>query len=205
MAAIGVVLFDMEGVLSHYDRDARVASLAAATGAPPAAVRHAIWGSGLEARADAGEIDPDAYLRALGAMLGCEVGRDVWLAARRASITPNEAALALAQRVAARCRIAVLTNNCSLVTHHLDYLNPPVARLFGSQVYSSATFGAVKPAAQTYLGCVAQLGAQPQETLFIDDSEANVTGALDAGLQACHFVETESLESDLARLGLIDA
>ena len=81
---------------------------------------------------------------------------------------------------------------------------------FGLQKYADARiehcpFGAVKPAAQTYLGCVAQLGAQPQETLFIDDSEANVTGALDAGLQACHFVETESLASDLARLGLIDA
>jgi len=204
MAAIGVVLFDMEGVLSNYDREARVESLAAATGAPPATVRHAIWGSGLEARADAGELDPDAYLQALGAMLGCEVGRDVWLAARRASITPNEAALALASRVAERCRIAVLTNNSSLVTHHLDYLNPPVARLFGSQIYSSAAYGAIKPAAQTYLGCIAHIGAQPRETLFIDDSEANVTGALDAGLQACRFVDADALARDLARLGLID-
>ncbi|HTR07329.1 MAG TPA: HAD-IA family hydrolase [Paraburkholderia sp.] len=204
MAAIGVVLFDMEGVLSHYDRDARVASLAAATGAPPEAVRHAIWGSGLEARADAGELDPDAYLRALGGMLGCKVGRDLWLASRRASIAPNEAALALAARVAARCRIAVLTNNCSLVTDHLDYLNPPVARLFGARIYSSAAFGAVKPAAQTYLGCVAHLGALPQETLFIDDSEANVTGALDAGLQARHFKDADALAHDLHRLGLID-
>ena len=204
MAAIGVVLFDMEGVLSHYDRDARVAALAASTGATPEAVRHAIWGSGLEARADAGELDPDAYLQALGAMLGCEVSRDVWLASRRASITPNEAALALAVQVSERCRIAVLTNNCPLVTDHLDYLNPPVARLFGSQVYSSAVYGAIKPAARTYLGCVAQIGAQPHETLFIDDSEANVTGALDAGLQARHFTDANALAHDLTRLGLLD-
>lgn len=205
MAAIGVVLFDMEGVLSHYDRDARVASLAAATGAPPETVRHAIWGSGLEARADAGELDPDAYLQALGAMLGCEVDRALWLASRRASIEPNDAALALAVRVARRCRIAVLTNNCSLVTDHLDYLNPPVARIFGTQIYSSAAFGATKPAARTYLGCVAHLGAQPQETLFIDDSEANVTGALGAGLQARHFTDADALAHDLRRLGLIES
>lgn len=205
MAAIGVVLFDMEGVLSRYDRDARVASLAAATGAAPEAVRHAIWGSGLEARADAGELTPEAYLQALGAMLGCEVARDVWLASRRASIAPNDAALALAARVARRCRIAVLTNNSALVTDHLDYLNPPVARLFGAQIYSSAAFGAIKPAAQTYLGCVARLGAQPAQTLFIDDSEANVTGALAAGLQARHFVDAGALAHDLGRLGLLDA
>ncbi|SDD28852.1 HAD family hydrolase [Paraburkholderia lycopersici] len=204
MAAISVVLFDLEGVLSYYDRDARVASLAASTGAPPEAVRHAIWGSGLEARADAGELDPDDYLRALGAVLGRAVSRDAWLASRRASITPNEAALALAQRVATRSHIAVLTNNSPLVTDYLDYLNPPVARLFGARIYSSAAFGAVKPAAQTYLGCVAQLGATPQATLFIDDSQANVTGALEAGLQARQFVDADSLAHDLERLGLID-
>jgi glucose-1-phosphatase len=30
--SISLVLFDMEGVLTHYDRDARVAHLAASTG-----------------------------------------------------------------------------------------------------------------------------------------------------------------------------
>lgn len=203
-AAIDLVLFDMEGVLSHYDREARAARLAALTGTTPEAVRDAIWGSGLEARADAGELAPEVYLRALGELLGCAMDRETWLAARRASITPNEAAIALAGRTARRCRIAVLTNNCRLVTDHLDYLNPPVAELFGARVYASASFGAVKPAAQAYLGCLAQLGAAPRETLFIDDGEANVQGALDAGLHACRFVDVETLAQDLQRFGVID-
>ncbi|WP_176080261.1 HAD family hydrolase [Paraburkholderia tropica] len=200
---IGTVLFDMEGVLSHYDRDARAAHLAALTGTTPDAVRAAIWDSGLEARADAGELAPDAYLRALGELLGCAMDRATWLASRRASITPNDATLALAARAGERCRIAVLTNNGSLVTDHLDALNPPVARLFGGRVYGSAQFGAVKPAARTYLGCVEHLGATPHETLFIDDSEANVQGALDAGLHACLFVDTGTLERDLRRFGVL--
>ncbi|MDR3095777.1 MAG: HAD family phosphatase [Paraburkholderia sp.] len=203
-AAIHVVLFDMEGVLSHYDREARAERLAALTGTTPEAVREAIWGSGLEARADAGELAPDVYLRALGELLGCDMERETWLAARRASITPNEAAIALAARAAQRCRIAVLTNNSRLVTDHLDYLNPPVARLFGERVYACAAFGATKPAAQAYLGCLAQLGAAPHETLFIDDGEANVQGALAAGLRACHFVDVETLAQDLCRFGVID-
>ncbi|CAM2163835.1 glucose-1-phosphatase [Paraburkholderia sacchari] len=204
-AAIHVVLFDMEGVLSHYDREARAVRLAALTGTTPEAVREAIWGSGLEARADAGELAPDVYLRALGELLGCDIDRETWLAARRASITPNEAAIALAARAAQRCDIAVLTNNCRLVTDHLDYLNPPVARLFGARVHASASFGAVKPAAQAYLGCLAQLAAAPHETLFIDDGEANVQGALAAGLHACRFVDVETLAQDLHRFGVIDA
>lgn len=202
-SAITVVLFDMEGVLTHYDRNARTEHLAALTGASPEAVRHAIWGSGLEARADAGELAPDDYLRALAELLDCSVTRDDWLAARRASITPNAAALELAQRVAGHCRVAVLTNNCSLVTDHLDYLNPAVAQIFGADVYGSSLFGAVKPAAQTYLGCVRRLGATPAETLFIDDTEANVTGAMNAGLQAYRFVDAREMRVELARRGLV--
>ncbi|WP_429446816.1 HAD-IA family hydrolase [Paraburkholderia sp. 40] len=45
----------------------------------------------------------------------------------------------------------------------------------------SAAFGAAKPASQTYLRCVERLGAAVTDTLFIDDSQASVDGALAAG------------------------
>lgn len=202
-ASIALVLFDMEGVLSHYDRAARVDRLAAISGRPAELVRHAIWGSGLEARADAGLISDDEYLRELGAWLGCRVSRDDWLTARHASITPNEPVLALAGKVAEHHRIAILTNNCRLLTDHIDYLNPPVARLFGSHVYSSASFGAAKPAAQTYLRCLEQLGVPASETLFVDDSDANVNGAIDAGLHGHRFVGATALSDELQRHGLL--
>jgi putative hydrolase of the HAD superfamily len=202
-SAITLVLFDMEGVLTHYDRDARTVHLAALTGASPEAVRYAIWGSGLEVRADAGEISTDDYLRALADLLGCHISREDWLKARRASITPNLAVLALAKRVGEHCRIAVLTNNCPLVTDHLDYLNPAAAQLFGADIYASASFGALKPAVQTYLGCVRYLGALPAKTLFIDDTEANVTGARNAGLEAYHFTDAQQMAAEFVRRGLL--
>jgi putative hydrolase of the HAD superfamily len=202
-AFITLVLFDMEGVLSHYDRAARVAHLAATTGQSADTVRHAIWGSGLEARADAGQISDDEYLSELAALLHYPIDRDEWLAARHASITPNEAVLALARQVAGTRRIAVLTNNCRLLTDHIAYLNPPIARLFGPRVYSSASFGAAKPAAQTYLGCLEQIGASAAETLFIDDTEANVTGAIDAGLRGHRFIDAAGLSQELSRYGLL--
>ncbi|CAE6803562.1 HAD-IA family hydrolase [Paraburkholderia domus] len=203
-APITLVLFDMEGVLSHYDRSARVERLAAISGRTPEVVRHAIWGSGLEARADAGQISDDEYLRLLGDLLSYPISRDDWLAARHASITPNAEVLALAERVAERRRIAVLTNNCRLLTDHIGFLNPPAAQLFGPHVYASAAFGAAKPAAQTYLRCVEQLGVPAAEALFVDDTDANVTGALDAGLQGYQFVSAKALSAELARYGLIE-
>ena len=83
-ASPALVLFDMEGVLSHYDRSARVDHLSAVSGQPPETVRHAIWGSGLEARADAGQISDEEYLSELGDLLSCRINRNDWLAARRA-------------------------------------------------------------------------------------------------------------------------
>lgn len=200
---ITLVLFDMEGVLTHYDRVARAEHLAAATGRSPEQVRHAIWGSGLEARADAGEISDDQYLQELGQLLGCRVDRADWLASRRASITPNADTLALAARLSGRHRIAILTNNCRLVTDHIDYLNPVVARLFGKHVYPSAAFGATKPDVRAYLGCIGQLGCSAAQTLFIDDTEANVDGAIDAGLLGYRFVGADALSGELARRQLL--
>jgi putative hydrolase of the HAD superfamily len=78
-----------------------------------------------------------------------------------------------------------------------------VARLFGTNVYSSAAFGAAKPAAQTYLRCLEQLGAPAAETLFVDDSESNVSGAIDAGLQGYKFVSAAHLLDELQRRGLL--
>ena len=202
-ASPALVLFDMEGVLSHYDRSARVDHLSVVSGQAPDAVRHAIWGSGLEARADAGQISDDEYLSELGVLLGCPIHRDNWLAARHASITPYTEVIALAARVVKRSRIAVLTNNCRLVTDHIGYLNPPVAQLFGPHVYASASFGAAKPAAQAYLRCLEQLGVGADETLFIDDTDTNVAGAINAGLHGYKFVSAEALAQELASRRLL--
>jgi hypothetical protein len=49
-AVISLVLFDMDDVLSHYDRSARVNHLSALSGQAPETVHQAIWGSGLEDR-----------------------------------------------------------------------------------------------------------------------------------------------------------
>jgi HAD superfamily hydrolase (TIGR01509 family) len=86
------------------------------------------------------------------------------------------------------------------VTNFTDepYLCPPVAQVFGAQVYASASFGAAKPSPELYRRCVAHLGVAPTETFFIDDVEANVAGAIEAGLRAYRFIGNEALARELA-------
>jgi len=191
------VLFDLDDVLCHYDRSARVASIVQATGRDPEAVRRAIWESGLEARADAGQLDEAEYLSEMGERLGCQITLETWLTARKAAMAPQHEVLALAKRLAEQRRVAVLTNNCRLVAEHIRQLCPAVFDIFGGAVHASAEFGAAKPSAQAFLRCVSKLGVKPAEVLFVDDLSANVAGAIDAGLLGHHFVSADALAQAL--------
>jgi putative hydrolase of the HAD superfamily len=200
---LSLVLFDMDDVLCHYDRDARYAHLSRRTGHDAETIRHALWGTGLEWRADQGELDGPAYLEALSRQLDCRITLEDWLSARRAAMQPNFEVLRLAQRVASRARIAVLTNNSRLVADHIAFLCPEIAALFGDTVHASAMFQAAKPAAEVYLRCLEHLQASAGQTLFIDDLEENISGAIAAGLHGHHFTGTAALERDLCARGLI--
>lgn len=200
---LSLILFDLDDVLCRYDRSARIAHLAARVGRDTETVRRAIWESGLEGRADAGQISNHDYLRELGALLGYALTLNDWLDARRAAMTANPEVLALARAVAAQTRVAVLTNNCDLLARHMTYLCAPVSAIFGAQVYASASFGAAKPAPMLYARCVEHLGVAPQHTLFIDDVEANVAGAIQAGLRGYRYVGVDALADELTRERLL--
>jgi HAD superfamily hydrolase (TIGR01509 family) len=200
---ISLVLFDMDDVLCHYDRSARVDALATLSGRAMNEVVHAIWGSGLEDQADAGMLDKREYLSATGELLGCHISKDDWLHARRAAMAPNVDVLALATAVSTRCRVAVLTNNTQMVADNIAYLCPAIAELFGDTVYASASFKTAKPAAQTYLRCLDALGVAADDTLFVDDLEVNIAGARMAGLHGHVFTGHKALSSELHSYGLL--
>ncbi|KLU28123.1 HAD family hydrolase [Caballeronia mineralivorans PML1(12)] len=194
---ISLVLFDMDDVLCHYDRSARVRHLAALSSRTFDEVRHAIWDSGLEAQADAGLLDDAEYLNETECLLNCPISKYDWLLARRAAMTPNLAVLALATAVAERYRVAVLTNNPRMVADNIGYLCPAVANVFRANVFASASFKAAKPAAETYHRCLDALDVSAAEVLFVDDLEINVAGAREAGLHGHLFTGHEALSSEL--------
>lgn len=73
--------------------------------------------------------------------------------------------------------------------------------LFNHLVFSGE-HGLVKPQAAIYTVCLEGLRAQAGETLFIDDSEANVLGAREAGMHAVTFRSIPQLARDLEPYGL---
>jgi putative hydrolase of the HAD superfamily len=197
MSPISLVLFDMDQVLCTYDRPARCAYLARLAGITAQAVYDAIWQTGFETGADAGAIDAQTYLRGFGDRIGYPLTLDEWLEARRISMTPRPAVLDLVGRVRERARIAVLTNNTTLVADHIDRLLPDLRPLFGDAIHASAEFNAAKPDPVCFLRCVQALGGTPGSTLFVDDLDGNVAGAIEAGLLAHHYVSPEALAERL--------
>ncbi len=202
MPKISLVLFDMHDVLCRYDMRKRLAGLFRLSGRPPGEIHAAIWESGFEGEADAGRLDAPAYLNGFGQRLGYPITLDEWLKNRKRAITPMPEVLGIMAALRGKARVAVLTNNHTLVREHLRFLFPELAALCGEQFYVSAQFGAVKPGAQVYQRCIAAAGASPDETLFIDDSKKNVEGAVAAGLHGHVFTDAVALRAALAAFGL---
>jgi putative hydrolase of the HAD superfamily len=205
MTGISVILFDLNGVLYHYDRDARIAHLGLVSGRNPTAIKAAIWDSGFEDSGDAGALDAAAYLRGFGDRIGYDLSEADWLAAQKVAVTPIDATMTLLARLHPDVVSAVLTNNNLLVRQHFATLYPRVAALVGDRAYVSAEFGLRKPDPEAYRRCLAHIGVPAEEALFVDDSPANVAGARAAGLHGHDYVSPEAFEQDLCDRELLVA
>jgi putative hydrolase of the HAD superfamily len=66
----------------------------------------------------------------------------------------------------------------------------------------SYDIGAMKPSADFFRACLKAVGAPAGACVFIDDAEANVAGAVAAGLRGLVYRDPETLLDDLRRLGV---
>ena len=195
---IRLVIFDVDGVLVHYDRRRRMEVMAHCLGRSVDEVTAAVFDSGAEDRADAGQTNADEYLRELGEHLGAPVTRDVWVTARVAAVTPDPAMVDLVERVARRTRVALLTNNGSLLRAEFDRIAPEVAAIPDVRLFSSGDLRLAKPDPSVFHAVIGHYGVAPADTLFVDDSAGYVDGARRAGLRTHVFDGYDAL---VARLG----
>jgi glucose-1-phosphatase len=202
-ASIRLVVFDMDDVLCRYDRPQRVALLAALAGRRPDDVHAAIWDSGFEDLSDAGALDAPSYLAGFGARIGYPLTLAEWIDARRASMTPDAAMLALAAEVKRKVDVALLTNNGLLTRQTIGEIFPELPPLFAERLFCSAQFGAAKPDARVFGRLCQRVGIPPYAALMIDDQEENVAGAQAAGWDGHWFRGVEGVRRKLGELGVV--
>ncbi len=191
----------MDEVLCHYTVGRRLRYLAAMAGTTARDVRTALWDSGFEERADAGDYpDPQNYLEEFGKRLGYPITEKEWVEARRHAMTPNTEVLVIAALLKSQAEIAIYTNNGPIVKNNLDALLPEAALIF-TQRFCSYEFGTKKPDPRSFSRLVESLDRAPERCLFIDDKKSNVEGARLAGLIGHHYRNPALLIDEGRKLG----
>ena len=75
----------------------------------------------------------------------------------------------------------------------------PIDKIF-KICFLSCEMKALKPSEKFYKAVIKQIGIPAEQMLFIDDSKANVDGAIAAGLPAVHYVPGSDLSALLAEV-----
>lgn len=145
--------------------------------------------------------------REVGRLLGEEWDRMETLVQRargadvEAVIRP-EAVQAIHAAKAAGCRLAVLSNELDLF-YGADFRRRlPLMALFDVVVDATYTH-ILKPDPRAYAQCVAELGVNAGDCVFVDDQLRNVEGGRRAGLQVVHFDVRQPARSYAEALALL--
>jgi len=91
--------------------------------------------------------------------------------------------------------VALLSNDSPALLDKLTHLN--IAHLFDPLVISG-DIGVMKPDPAAYLTILDRLSLSADQTVFIDDMPANITGAQAVGMHAIHYQDGMDLRGALA-------
>lgn len=180
------VVFDWGGVLMRTEDYTPRHRWDAKLGLPTGAVEKVVHGIPEWGQVQQGQITLDAYWRAVQRRLGLDVEETAALAQGFYRGDRLDADLVTLIRELRRSgvRVALLSNNISALAGEIEELG--LGEMFRPQVIS-ADIGVMKPAAGAYQAVLDQLDVDAGNTLFIDDSPANVEGACAVGMHALLF------------------
>ena len=110
--------------------------------------------------------------------------------------------LEFANSLRANHKIILLSNLTDIMMRHITSTHH-IEKYFDLLVFSNQ-IGFMKPEALAYQSALAKAGVQPEETLFIDDSQKNVSAARALGMSAFQFEggKTDLLKSHLEKAGV---
>ncbi len=89
-------------------------------------------------------------------------------------------------------RTAMLSNGVSEVMTHIR-AERPLESWFDVTIVSCEV-GVAKPDSRIYRICIARLGVDPKESLFVDDRVENVEAAARLGIRTLHFTGNHSVD-----------
>lgn len=199
--AAEVVVFDLDGVIRHWNDD-ELDAQAAGYGLPPRAILEVAFSEGLGRAAVTGALSYRQWMdRVRAEVIGTwgaavEPALDRW----EANVgVVDQAMVELLRSVRTQVPVALLSNGTTRLRRDLHVLG--IAQEF-DVVFNTAEIGVAKPDEAVFRHVISVLGTSPQRTAFIDDLPANTEGAAALGLPVHRFTGREDLTGFLVALGI---
>lgn len=195
---ITTVLFDLDGVIRHFDPHA-VADIERRHGIDPGTIEGFAFSAPLLHEVTTGSLRRAEWVDRIAEHLGSTAAADEW---SRQPYRVDAEVIELADRLHATGMItAVLTNGTDTI--------PAEAEQMGlhdhfDAVFSSAEIGHAKPDARAFRAVLDALEVGPHEVFFTDDSPGKLAGAEALGISIHHYEGIIGLRRALQSFGILD-
>ena len=194
---ISAVCFDLGKVLLHFDWKVMMDRIATKSPLPPEKIAQLLKEDPQVLAYEVGGITSAKFFSHLKKRLRYTGTARELRAAFSEIFTPLTEHIALAALLAPHYPLAIISNTNEAHIHHAEatysFFSLFPVRIYSHQVKTMKPEPAIYQAALKALG-----GIDPLETLFIDDLEANILGAVQLGWQTIHLRPEVDLREALA-------
>ncbi len=211
-AAIRAVVFDLDGVIRHFDPEHR-AGVEQRHGLEAGLLGRVAFAPDLGHAAVTGGITRKEWVHKIGEAVGAPEAAKEWLEQSVWSIDPDmvdlidrlrgqpEAAATVSSvsAVGSGLQVCLLTNGTDEIPAELAAAG--IEDRF-DRIFNTADIGVAKPAREIYDHVATTLSVAPHEIFFTDDSAANIDGAQAAGWRGHHFAGWADLEAAMDAAGI---
>ncbi|MBF4567597.1 HAD-IA family hydrolase [Plantibacter sp. VKM Ac-2880] len=193
---IHVVLFDLDGLVRHFD-PAFMTDLEHRRGVNPGSIERVAFSKPLIEEVTTGRITRDEWVRRVGETLGDHAAAEEW--GRHPSIVDDEV-LDLSDEIRGLgLRTAILTNGTDTIAAEVD------AHGFAGRfdaIFNSAVIGFAKPDVRAFQHVLEALDVTGDEVFFTDDTASKLVGADAVGMRTHHFHGVRALRAALSAAGV---
>lgn len=191
MPPIRAVLFDLDGVVRHFDPE-NVARIERQHGLAAGAIEAVAFAPHLLEQVTTGRISRLEWVRLIGIEIGNADAAEDW---GRQPFHADHQVLGLVDELRAHgIRTAILTNGTDTIPAELASLD--LTDRFDA-VFNSAEIGWTKPDVRAFQHVLDRMQLAPAEVFFTDDSASKLVGATTLGMPTHHFTGVDGLREAL--------
>ena len=194
---ITTVLFDLDGVIRHFDPDA-VAEIERRHGIDPGAIEGFAFAAPLLQEVTTGKLRRAEWVDRIAKHLGNPAAAQEW---SRQPYRMDAEVIALADQLrTAGLLTAVLTNGTDTIPAEAEQMG---LHAHFDAVFNSAEIGHAKPDARAFRAVLDALGIEPHQVFFTDDSPGKLDGAKGLGIWTHLYQGVTGLRRALQAHGIL--